>query len=308
MNMKNIDFTTTAAPFSGLDWEQAYESVKSDLLALSPDAFLAINLDIPSAVATAAGVLPEVKTLRAQIQTALPGFNIDRFDKLPQYAMAAGHADSMLAVSTGPQDQLRTLVEEAGDLRQVLRSDAQALAKRGLIAPTSLTNLSGLRGYKNIAADLRKLVNILRADWGSLESKCATTKPEIDRAALLSSSLIQGVGLREQGPSELSDLAEMRVRAYSLFVSTYQDVRRAVAYLRGTEGDVDSIIPSLHASRNRRTKKVKEPVLEDTTAISVGEVPPAATVDAPSATVPPPTNVVTLRPSAPPAAGTEHTG
>jgi hypothetical protein len=308
MTMKNIDFTTTAAPFSGLDWEQAYESVKSDLLALTPDALLSINLDIPSAVATAAGVLPEINALRAQIQTELPGFNIESFDKLAQYAMAAGHADSMLAVSTGPQEQLRAIVEEAGALREVLRSDAQALAKRGLIAQGSLMNLSGQRGYKNIAADLRNLVNILRANWDRIESKCATTKAEIDRAALLSSSLIQGVGLREQGPSELSDLAEMRVRAYSLFVGTYQDVRRAVAYLRGSEGDVDSIIPSLHASRNRRTRKAKEPVVEDATSSNDGEAPPTAATETPSATIPTATNVVALRPSAPAATGTEHTG
>jgi hypothetical protein len=303
--MKNIDFTTTDAPFSGLDWEQAYESVTRDLLALSPSALVAINLDIPSAVATAAGVIPELKMFREQIVKELPGFDISRFDKLPQYAMAAGHSHSLLEISTAPHSQLRDLIEEARALREILRSDAVALAKRGLIAKASLASISGLNGYKNTSADLRNLVNVLRAHWGRIEGKCATTKAEIDHAAELSSALIQAVGLREQGASELGDAAEMRARAYSIFVGTYNEVRRAVAYLRGSEDDVDSIIPSLYASRGRRAQKAMDPMVEDTASTSKSEVPATDTNESPSAPI---TNVVTLRPSTPPDPGTQQTG
>lgn len=40
------------------------------------------------------------------------------------------------------------------------------------------------------------------------------------------------------------------------------------ATLRGNEGDVDSIIPNLYASRARPIKKTKEPVVEETTSAS----------------------------------------
>lgn len=148
-------------------------------------------------------------------------------------------------------------------------------------------------------------MNVLRANWDRIEGKCATTKAELDRAAALSSALIQAVGLREQGDSELGDVAEMRARAYSVFVGTYHEVRRAVAYLRGSESDVDSIIPSLYASRARRAKKAKEPLVEDTTSTSQSEAPATDTDESPSAPI---NNVVTLRPSTPSDPGTEQTG
>jgi len=78
-----------------------------------------------------------------------------------------------------------------------------------------------------------------------------------------------------------------------------------VAYLRGSEGDVDSILPSLHASRGRRAKKAKEPLVEDTAPTSQSEAPATDTDESPSATI---TNVVTLRPSTPSDPGTEQTG
>ncbi len=272
--MKNIDFATAEAPFAGQDWEQAYASVKSDLMALSTDELLAVNLDIPSAVATAAGVIPEIAELRPQIVRELPAFDIERFDKLPEYAMAAGHAHSLLAVSTRPKKQIKIMYAEALELRELLRSDAAALGKRGLIDPVSLSNIGGRAGHKNVYADLRNLVNVFRAHWDSVAGRCATTQVEIKRAAQLSSALVQAVGLREQGPVEQSEAAQMRIRAFSLFVGTYQKVRRAVGYLRWDEGDVDSIIPSLYAARFRRVKKAVSAEVESTQdgAVSTSEV------------------------------------
>ena len=44
--------------------------------------------------------------------------------------------------------------------------------------------------------------------------------------------------------------ADMRQRAFSLFVNVYDQARRAVSHLRWNEGDVDDIAPSLYAGRN----------------------------------------------------------
>ena len=293
--MKAIDFSNENAPFSGQDWEQAYESVKPELMALPREQLITIKLDIPAAVATAAGVIPEIADLRSQIQRELPSFEIERFDNLPKYAMAAGHAHSVVAVSAGPSNQLRAIYEEAGELRELLRSDAVALSKRGLINPASLSNIGGLLGFKNVYADLRNLVTVFRTNWSSVDGKCATTQEEVDRAAALSSALVQAVGLREQGPPEISELSEMRVRAFSMFVGTYQEVRRAVAYLRWNEGDVDSIIPSLYATRTRRTKKVESPEPEVEETQNEAGTADETRDETPSATLPVASNVRNLR-------------
>jgi hypothetical protein len=72
--------------------------------------------------------------------------------------------------------------------------------------------------------------------------------------------LLVALGAREQpnaGAPNPTDPAEQRVRAYTLFVKAYEETRRAVAYLRWHEGDLDDIMPSLFANR-KSARKVKE--------------------------------------------------
>jgi hypothetical protein len=104
-------------------------------------------------------------------------------------------------------------------------------------------------------------------------------------------------------------MAKLRVRAYSIFLSTYGELRRAVAYLRWEEGDVDSIIPSLHRVYGRRTKKVEASPPEVEVSHSHGSDTGAD--EAPSTTAPTLdglAKVVSLRPEAPAPDSVERAG
>jgi hypothetical protein len=59
-----------------------------------------------------------------------------------------------------------------------------------------------------------------------------------------------------------------RLRAYSKLLTVYEDVQRAVTYLRGNRYDADSIVPNLHPGRRGPRRKQDE----------VTEVPPGAVV------------------------------
>src|SRR4051812_29389670 len=69
-----------------------FERVKPDMAALKTDELLQVSLDISAAIATVLGVLPEAKRLREQMVKDLPTFDVARFDKLEDYAMALGFA------------------------------------------------------------------------------------------------------------------------------------------------------------------------------------------------------------------------
>jgi hypothetical protein len=45
-----------------------------------------------------------------------------------------------------------------------------------------------------------------------------------------------------------------RLRAFTLFSRVYEDVRRAVQYVRGKAGDADAIMPSLYAGRGPKRR------------------------------------------------------
>lgn len=73
-----------------------------------------------------------------------------------------------------------------------------------------------------------------------------------DNADLLGEKLVNALGTREQSPLVTAEVTQLRQRVFTLFVNAWDQVRRAVSYLRWNDDDVDDIVPSLYAGRTRR--------------------------------------------------------
>jgi hypothetical protein len=272
----------------------AYERVKADLAAVKPEEFIQINLDIPTAVSTIIGVLPEVKALRPQIEKELPTFDLAAFDKLEDYAWALSYAQSLYLTATQPPDDLAELGPAATQLRERLLADAGSLANYGLVDSGQLAELKGANGIKNIAQDLQILVIAMQANWANIQGKAPTTAADLDTALRMSARLMRIVGLREQGPAQLAAATDQRLRAFTLVLNVYDDVRRAVGYLRAREDDADSIAPALHPGRPRR-KQADPPA------------PPANTPPSPAVPSALPKGATPPGPTTPTDAGTDAT-
>ena len=230
---------------------QAYERVKAELGALKPAQLLQVNLDIASALATVLGLLPKLNALRAQLQ-ALPDFDLVTFDRLEDYALALTFVQAGYQMATEPADQLAELFAEASRMRAMLLADARALAKRGLLDPEQLTRLKGRSGYGNVAQDLQALCMALENRFAQIEGKSGITRAELQAASRIALQLTRVVGLRAHAPKQARAAAELRQRAFTLLLLTYEGARAAVQYLRARHGDADTIAPSLYPGRPRR--------------------------------------------------------
>jgi hypothetical protein len=71
----------------------------------------------------------------------------------------------------------------------------------------------------------------------------------LDHGAVLAEQFLQATGLRVQGPATVGEAAVLGQKAFTLFFNAYEDVRRALQYVRGKTGDADEIAPSLFAGR-----------------------------------------------------------
>ncbi len=56
-------------------------------------------------------------------------------------------------------------------------------------------------------------------------------------------------------PAVIDGAAEIRQQAFTLFIRTYDQLRRAVHYLRWEHGDAEEIAPSLYAASRRRSSR-----------------------------------------------------
>ena len=211
-----------------------------------------VNLDIPTAVTTILGVLPEVKALRDRMSKELPAFDLAAFDKLEDYALALSSAQTDFLTATQPPDDLQALSAEAGTLHDRLLADAKALSNHGLVDSNQLAQLLGGNGYKNLAQDLQILSKVMQESWTQIQGKSATVADDLKTANQMSTRLMRIVGIREQAPALLAAASEARMRAFTQFTHVYDETRRAVGYLRAPQGDADRSRRRLSGSPERR--------------------------------------------------------
>jgi hypothetical protein len=216
---------------------------------LDPGSLGKINIDISQAVSIALGVLPGLASLRPEM-ARLPGFEIAHFDKLETYALGSWYTHLLALPPASADNPVQPLLEEANTLRAALLADADALAARGLVDGDSVKAIRADHGNMDTANDLVALSALFGASWAKIEHKTAATEEEVHRAGDLGPLLIAALGVREHGTTVTPvEAADRKVRAFTLFTTAYDQVRRAVTFLRWNEGDADSLAPSLYKGR-----------------------------------------------------------
>ncbi len=231
---------------------EAFARVRADLEAVPAEQLRQLNVEVQAATRTILGSLPEIQALRERLVEALPEFDADAFDKLEDYVWALRYAQASHNVATHPPDDLEEVTAEGLRLRERMLADIKALQTFGLIGAKALENLKGGVGYNNLAVDLDILCHTLTEEWPRISDHAHTTLEEVTTAYQVAARLTRLVGLREQSPARLSAAAELRTRAFTVLIRTYEEARNAIAYLRRHEGDVDSIAPSLYTGKARR--------------------------------------------------------
>jgi len=243
-------------PASGPQYRDAYDRALPAAQALPLAELITINIDVPTAVTTVVGKLPQIRSFRDAVVAALPTFDLANIDQLETYTLATAHAHAVYLSASAAPEVIIKLTADASALRDTLYSDAVALANRGLVSGARLGEFKAASGYKNVAFDLLGLTALLRQSWAQIDGKTALTLAELDAADLIGEQLVSAVGTREQSPVVAAEVVQLRQRMFTLFANAWDQVRRAIGYLRWNEDDVDDVAPSLYAGRARRKTDV----------------------------------------------------
>ncbi len=252
----------------------AYDRVLPALKALPAEKVRRLIVNVPSAVALLLTAYARIAPMRAQLVQALPQFDATQLDKLQDYALALRDADVLYAAEPASPAELATVAEEAIDTRGRLSADVDALTLRGLLDATQLDKCTNSPAHKDVAKDLLILVAVLHINFATIQGHCGVTEPELDRAAKVAGRLLRLVGERDNGPITTQQSSDLRDRAFTICDNAYDEVRRALHWVRWEEDDADTIAPSLYAGRKRR------PSAEDAIA---APATPATQAPAPSA-------------------------
>lgn len=228
--------------------------------------------------------LPRLQGLREQIAAELPRFELGALDRLGTYALAAAHAYFLNQMAVATPAELAELAALAAERRAVLLADVNAFVAHGLLDGAPLAGLAGAVGYRNVAYDLLLLRNLLVEAWPRIADKTALSPAALEQDAATASRLLMAAGTKSVVPLEPSETARVRDQAFALFVQRYDQVRRAVAFVRWQEGDADDYAPSLYAGRaSRKSDEPPELDAPPATGVTGGVMDPAAATAAPAA-------------------------
>ncbi|WP_441286620.1 hypothetical protein ACSRUE_30355 [Sorangium sp. KYC3313] len=265
----------------------AFDETLPEIEALSPDRLIAINLDIPRVVSQVLGVLPGLLALRSAIAERLPTHELASLDRLETYALAAWYAHLAWLSSGGAENALKPLLAEAAPLRENLLSDAEALARRGLLDGDTVAEIRAGQGYIDTANDLVALSALFTASWSEVAGRTAATEEEVKRAGEIGPQILAALGVREHGKGPgPTEAADRRARTFSLLVHAYDQARRAVTYLRWDEGDADAIAPSLYKGRTGRAASSSDAAAAPADEAPAGPTEPASPAALNGAAVP----------------------
>jgi len=213
----------------------------------------------------------------------------ETLDDLTGSAMAAKQADIELQMAEVSGD-LGTYHREVSTAYELLIGDADSLVRRGHLPAASLERARDTRGYQAAVDSLMKVVHVLRESWSRIQGLTPITTADLDRGEKAALTLSRMIAMRDQGALR-APAAEVRVRALSHVIHGYEQLRRMMTYLRWSDGDVDSIVPSLYVGRGRRTANdVDEPtedVVEPAEDVVVRDEPAAPVTPSPNNGGPP---------------------
>jgi hypothetical protein len=238
-------------------WRCPLDLLRHELLALEPSALRPINVDVVAAASLVIGSLPEIGGHRDALVALVGEQNARPLDRLELIARAAIEAHARYIAADDTSD-LTSIGEPVARWRKLFGIEVRSLIMRGFLPRDILFHQSCGRGYKNVSIDVLSLVVALRASWSTIESRTSITVLELDQAEAATNRLLTAVGERQRGISTLE--SDLRQRAFTLLVDTYEETRRLIAFLRWYEGDVEEIVPCVfNARRKKRTRRSSVP-------------------------------------------------
>jgi hypothetical protein len=227
-----------------------YDALLPEIEAVAETQLVPRNLDVPTAVQIALRSMPVLESLQDRM-ASLPSqfFDHAKVEKVQSYALAAWYAHLAVIQYEAQGPDKDAMLAEAQELRRLMLLDAEVLAARGFVSVEAVDGIRQGRSHVDTANDLVALASLFEGAWDRVRGRMATTESEIDRAEALGPQLL--MMLAQEDSPELSTTHDRAHQAFSLFYNAYEECRRAVAFFRHHEKDVDDIFPSLHTRLRR---------------------------------------------------------
>ena len=245
--------------------------------AMPSGAVRPANTDVTAAVAKALAAVAAVTALRAAIAAELPKFDLANVDALKVRALGAWHCWLQRGAGGDKTAALKPLIDQAMPLRAKLARAAASLkdSDENLVDAATVDDIAKQNGPRtqDLANDLVRYHALFTGGWSRIEHNTAIKLTDLELAQTLGLLLLTALGARAVETPTTPDATHPATwvdASFTLFANSYDQLRRAVTYLRWEQGDADAILPSLWARSGAGRPAKGEPDPVDPTPAPTG--------------------------------------
>jgi hypothetical protein len=221
----------------------AFEQAKAEILALiAAGGLQALNRDPGKAARTMLTGYGNVKRFLPDIE-ALPHLKLDRIKTLERNLQAFAYTDGLVGVWKDAPRFDEELLEKVRAARRVLLASFELCVARGLLKREEVT-LSGGGTPLDQIKDVRRLGLALKASWDKVGTQIGGDPEAIEQTFLDADALTKALAAKDELEEQSRMALAMRSAAWTLCVLSYQELERAVEYLRFHEKDSRTLLPS----------------------------------------------------------------
>jgi hypothetical protein len=235
----------------------AYKIIEKDLGSVPKAQIGQVTADIPTAVSLALGALPGLEGLLPEMSDLLKKPPKAQIERLRERGLGLLYTHLQFVPRTSKKHEQD--LEEARQLREKLLLAADAHVGYGHLDAEAVAKIREGAGLLDRAQDLIALSALFRAAWSEIADQTPVKVEQLERASALGTFLVAELGGKALGATgagrSRKDWQDLRARAFRLFMTDYEEIQRAVEYVRYHDGDADVFAPSLHP-RVRRSADV----------------------------------------------------
>lgn len=225
--------------------------------AIAAAEVMAVNADVTTVVTTVSGAATRSVELTDEL-VKLPGYDAQSLSELQDCADGLSFAEGEYRATLRTMNELSDCAREVTQTRELFLVDLKSMASHAVIEEGYLKEYTGGPGFNNMIDDVRFMLRVYRNNWEAMSGRTCRTLEELDRAEVVVHRMEHLIGLKSLGTAALTQTADLRNRAFTYLVKRYDELCRAVSFVRWSQGDADQFAPSLYANRGGRRKAQPE--------------------------------------------------
>ncbi|MGC4067591.1 MAG: hypothetical protein QM784_23680 [Polyangiaceae bacterium] len=231
-------------PYPGPSSVRLTSRLRARILALGADELNRVNLDVPSAISVGTRAARLLRSLAREVERRLPDFSLGVIDDLEVCAVALARAHEICRSPAATSGSDSSVMSELRRVHHRFETELDSLTRRGLLSLPHADRNRGRPSNRKRCNELASLCRLVRARLALVTRKTGITATELTYAE----ALVDSFRLHYQPTLDSREEHRLlRAKLFTLFVRDYDEIRRAVTYLRWR--DADALVPPLHTVR-----------------------------------------------------------